>query len=77
MAQQFLNTMQTANYFGISTQTLNQWPRYANWPAGARHRSGRDVMWDVDAVSSFLRNRPLGKRGTRPGWLAMVQHPEA
>lgn len=77
MAPQFLNTMQTANYFGISIQTLNQWPRYAGWPADARRRSGRDMLWNVEKVSAFLRNRPLGKRGTRPTWLAIVQHPEA
>lgn len=72
-----LNTMQISNYLGISTQTLQQWPRYAGWPNDARHRSGRDVMWDVEKVAEFLRARPLGKRGSRPVWLAIVGHPEA
>jgi hypothetical protein len=75
--RRYLNTMQLSNHLGISTQTLQQWPRYANWPADARHRSGRDVMWDVEKVSEFLRNRPLGKRGTRPVWLKVVGHREA
>ena len=73
----YLNTMQLSNHLGISTQTLQQWPRYAGWPADARRRSGRDILWNVEKVSEFLRNRPLGKRGTRPGWLKTVGHPEA
>lgn len=73
----YLTTMQISNRYGISTQTVQQWPRYAGWPADARHRRGRDVMWDVEKVDAFLRARPLGKRGTRPVWLAIVQHPEA
>ena len=75
--RRYLNTMDMANALSISTQMLQQWPRYAGWPADARHRSGRDVLWDAEKVFAFLRSRPLGKRGTRPVWLSIVQHPEA
>ncbi|MFT3732860.1 MAG: hypothetical protein QM780_15805 [Hyphomicrobium sp.] len=73
----WLTTMQMGNRYNVSIQTLHQWTRYAGWSASARKRSGQHVLWSIEAVDEFLRNRPVSKRGARPRWLEVVQHPEA
>ncbi len=73
----YLNTMQIAQRYNVSVQTVSQWPRFKGFPDDARKRDGRDMLWNVEATDRYLRNRPLGKRGTRPVWLEIVGHPEA
>jgi hypothetical protein len=73
----FINTMALATRYGVSVQTVSQWPRFKNFPEDARKRVGRDMLWNVDATDQYLRNRPLGKRGTRPTWLKIVGHKDA
>ena len=71
------NSMSTANHFGVSTSTLQQWTRYHNFPADCRRREGQDVMWDIDALTEWLRARPVSTKGARPRWLAKINHPAA
>lgn len=72
-----LNSMATANHFGISTSTLQTWTRYQGFPANCRTRDGRDVFYDIAAVTAWLKSRPVSNRGARPTWLALVGHSAA
>lgn len=73
----WLTTMQMGQRLNISIQTLHQWTRWAGWPANARKRHGQHMLWSIQAVDEFLRNRPVSKRGARPRWLAVVNHRDA
>jgi phage terminase Nu1 subunit (DNA packaging protein) len=73
----YLNSMATASHFGVSTSTLQQWTRYAHFPADCRKREGQDVLWDIKALTAWLCARPVSTRGARPRWLGKVSHPAA
>lgn len=73
----YLTTMRTAMRLGISIETLRQFKNWKGWPDDACLRAGQNMLWKTEAVDRFLRNRRISNKGSRPRWLAIVQHPEA
>ena len=73
----YLTSMGVGNRYNISVQTLATWTKYANFPADCRKRHGQFMLYRVDALDNWLRNRPVSTKGPRPRWLSVVWHSAA
>jgi hypothetical protein len=69
--------MELAVRYGISVRLLDQWKSYQDFPRQAAERDGNRLLWAVEQVDEWLRNRRLGHTGQKPRWLQVVGHPAA
>lgn len=73
----FLSSTETANRYGVGTDLLRQWRRWANFPQDAVERRGVTAYWDTVRVDAWLRSREVRKSGRPARWLSVVGHPAA
>lgn len=73
----YLTTMAAAQRYNVSIETLRHWVRWQDFPADSRKREGQFLLWNTAKIDAWLRTRPVSNKGSRPRWLATVQHPAA
>lgn len=69
-----LTTMALANRYGVSIETVRHWVNWTAFPTDARQRKGQYMLWNVEKIDAWLRNRPVSNKGAKPRWLAIVGH---
>lgn len=66
-----------ATHFGLGAATCNKWRYVAGFPCGAVIADGPRNLYDVEAITQWLRSRPVPRRARPSKWrehLGLVQY---
>ena len=74
---EWITTLEACFRYGVGSDMLKAWRKWKTFPDYAVEAHGRTLLWHVETLDGWLRERPLSRVGRPPRWAVLVGNPDA